>query len=54
MKIRLSLRWKILLFAVLNLALLGLAFLVFVRVEFNAGMESFLLAPIESKLRFPG
>jgi two-component system sensor histidine kinase CpxA len=52
MKIRLSLRWKILLFAVLNLALLGLAFLVFVRLEFNAGMESFLLAPTETKLRF--
>jgi len=54
MRFRLSLRWKILLFAVVNLALLGIAFLVFVHIEFNAGMESFLLAPTETKLRLLG
>ena len=45
-----SLSVKILLFAFLNVLLLGLVFLVFARIQFRFGLGSFLLAPARDRM----
>ncbi len=50
MKFRASLSTKILLVAFLNVALLGLVFFVFARVQFRFEVGSFLLAPVRDRM----
>lgn len=49
-KLRLSLPWKIFVLAALNLALVGLVFVVFMRVQFRLDVPSFLLSPAHDRI----
>ena len=50
MKPRFPLRWKFAALALVNLALLGLVFLLYLRLELRSEMESFLMATAREKI----